>query len=76
VEQQRLMLRLDPARYEEVMQQEGCSPMDFTGRIMKGFVFVGNDALRTKKQLDYWIGLALEYNKVAKASKKKKTKVS
>jgi TfoX/Sxy family transcriptional regulator of competence genes len=72
VEQHRLMLRIDPARYDEVIQKEGCSPMDFTGKPMKGFIFVDIDVLRTKKQLDYWLGLALEYNKVAKASKKKK----
>lgn len=72
VEKERLMLRIDPEKYEEVIEKEGCQPMDFTGKPMKGFVFVDTDVLRTKKQLDYWIGLALEYNKVAKASKKKK----
>jgi hypothetical protein len=46
--------------------------MDFTGRVMKGFVFVDIEALNTKKKLEYWVDLALEYNKVAKASKKKK----
>lgn len=73
VEKERLMVRLDPARYEEVMEKEGCKPMDFTGKVMKGFVFVDADELTTKKKLAYWVGLALEYNKVAKASKKKKT---
>jgi len=28
--------------------------------------------LNTKKKLEYWVQLALEYNKIAKASKKKK----
>jgi hypothetical protein len=39
---------------------------------MKGFVFVGIDVLNTKKKLKYWVKPALEYNKIAKASKKKK----
>src|SRR5713226_7280408 len=69
VEQERLMVRLDPARYDEVMEQEGCKPMDFTGKIMKDFVFVDIDALNTKKKLEYWVKLALEYNKIAKTSK-------
>jgi TfoX/Sxy family transcriptional regulator of competence genes len=73
VEQQRLMVRLDPAKYDEVMEKEGCKPMDFTGRIMKGYVFVDIAALHTKKKLEYWVNLALEYNKIAKASKKKTT---
>ena len=72
VEQERLMVRLDPARYDEVMEKEGCRPMDFTGRIMKGYVFVDIDALDTKKKLEYWIILALEFNKIAKTSKKKR----
>jgi TfoX/Sxy family transcriptional regulator of competence genes len=74
VEKERLMVRLDPAKYDEVMEKEGCMPMDFTGRVMKGFVFVDVAVLNTRKKVDYWIQLALAYNKVAKASKKKKTK--
>ncbi len=72
VEQERLMVRLDPDLYEEVMEMEGCKPMDFTGKVMKGYVFVDIEALNTKKKLEYWIKLALDYNKIAKASKKKK----
>ena len=74
VEKERLMIRLDPAKYEEVMEKEGCRPMDFTGKVMKGFVFVDADALTTKKKLGYWIKLALEYNKIAKDSKKRTAK--
>ena len=72
VEKERLMVRLDPAKYDEVMEKEGCKPMDFTGKVMKGFVFVDIETLNTKKKLEYWIKLALEYNKLAKQSKKKK----
>jgi TfoX/Sxy family transcriptional regulator of competence genes len=72
VEKERLMVRLDPAKFDEVIEKEGCKPMDFTGKIMKGFVFVDAAVLNSKKKLGYWINLALEYNKVAKASKKKK----
>ena len=72
VEKERLMVRLDPDKYEEVMEKDGCKPMDFTGKVMKGFVFVDADVLNTRKKLEYWIKLALEYNKIAKASKKKK----
>ena len=72
VEQGRLMVRLDPERFDEAMEKDGCKPMDFTGKIMKGYVFVDIDVLQTKKQLEYWVGLALEFNKKAKPSKKKK----
>lgn len=71
VEKERLMVRLNPDIYEEVIEKEGCKPMDFTGKVMKGYVFVDIDALNTKKKLEYWIKLALEFNKIAKASKRK-----
>lgn len=71
VELERLMLRIDPEKYESVLKNKGCSPMDFTGRPMKGYVYVDAEVLRTKKQFQYWLKLALEYNKIAKASKKK-----
>jgi len=72
VEQERLMLRIDPAEYDEALEKNGCVPMDFTGRVMKGYVFVDAAVLTTKKNLSYWMRLALDYNKIAKASKKKK----
>jgi len=74
VEAERLMVRLDPLKYEEAMEKEGAKPMDFTGKIMKGYVFVDIEALNTKKKLEYWLRLALEYNKIAKTSKKKSLK--
>ena len=74
VESERIMVRLDPEKYEEVMKKEGCKPMDFTGKVMKGFVFVDADVLNTKKKLAYWVNLALEYNKIAKVSRKAATK--
>jgi TfoX/Sxy family transcriptional regulator of competence genes len=72
IEQDRMMIRFDPGIYEEIMEKEGCSPMDFTGRVMKGYAFVDANVLNTKKKLEFWIKLALEYNAIAKASKKKK----
>ena len=74
VEKERLMVRFDPAKYDEVMEKEGCKPMDFTGKVMKGFAFVDIDVLKTKNKLYYWIKLALEYNKIANSSKKKTVK--
>ena len=71
VEKDRLMVRLNPDIYDEVMEKEGCRQMDFSGKPMKGFVFVDADVLTTKKKLEYWVKLALEYNKIAKTSKKK-----
>jgi TfoX/Sxy family transcriptional regulator of competence genes len=67
-----LMARIDPAVYQTALEKRGCREMDFTGRPMKGFVFISPDGTKTKKELNHWIGLALEYNKIAKASRKHK----
>ena len=45
--------------------------MNMKGKVMRGYFFVKSNALKTKKQLNYWVQLALEYNKLAKSSKKK-----
>ncbi|MFN8299734.1 MAG: TfoX/Sxy family protein [Chitinophagales bacterium] len=66
-----MMVRLDPAIYEQALEMEGCSDMSASGRSMRGFVFVDTEALNTDKKLAYWVGLALAYNKEAKATKKR-----
>ena len=69
-----MMCRVGPDAYEAALEKTGCREMDFAARPMKGYVYVGEEGIRTKKELQYWIGLCLEYNKVAKAAKKKKRK--
>jgi TfoX/Sxy family transcriptional regulator of competence genes len=70
VHKDRLMVRIDPGQYDDLIEKEGCMPMDFTGKVMKGLVFVDAGVLNTNKKLEYWVKLALEFNKIAKASKK------
>ena len=67
-----LMARIDPEIYEEALTRKGVRDMDFTGRPMKGYVFVDPEALDLEADLEYWIQLALDFNPKAKSSKKKK----
>lgn len=73
IEKNRLMVRLDPKEYESALQRKGCVPMDFTGRPMRGFVFVDPTVLRTEAQLTRWLDLALDYNPRAPQSRRKKS---
>jgi TfoX/Sxy family transcriptional regulator of competence genes len=66
----RIMCRIDPAIHEETIQKKGCRTMEMKGKEYKGYVYVNEESLKTKKDLDYWTGLALDFNKKAKASKK------
>lgn len=66
-----MMCRINPAMDEIVLEKKGCRIMDFTGKPMKGYVFISEEGMKTKKAFDYWVNLCLEFNSLAKASKKK-----
>ncbi len=68
----RMMCRIDPAIHEEATKRKGCRSVIMRGREYRGYVHVDEDSIKSKNDFDYWIKLALEYNKVAKASKKKR----
>lgn len=72
VEQNRLMARIGPEAYEDALTRIGCHPMDFTGRPMRGFVFVEPEGLRTEKDLTFWLELALAYNPLAEKTASKR----
>lgn len=65
-----LMARIDPEIYVQALSKKGCKEMNFTGRPMKGFVFVEPEGIDLDKDLDYWIDLCLDFNPKAKSSKK------
>ena|SRR6185312_14556382 len=69
VEKNRLMARIGPDVYDETLKRKGCRPMDFTGKPMRGFVFVDPEGLKSTKDLRFWVGLALAYNPTAKKSR-------
>jgi len=67
-----MMCRIDPAVHEEAVEKNGVRTVVMKGREYKGYVYVHEDVVKTKKDLNYWVNLALEFNKYAKAAKKKK----
>ena len=58
---QDLMVRLDPASAEAALAEPGARPMDFTGRPMRGFVFVGPKGMRTDPSLRSWVDRGVAY---------------
>jgi TfoX/Sxy family transcriptional regulator of competence genes len=65
-----LMLRVAPEKHEELVELPGCRDMDFTKRPMKGYLYVSQDVLNSRKELKKWIDLAIDFNAIAKSSKK------
>ena len=58
-----LMARIGKENHEKALQIPGCRPMDFTGKPMNGYVFVAPIAVDMDVDLEYWIDLALGFNK-------------
>ena len=69
-----MMCRINPTLDETVLEKNGCRPMDFNHKPMKGYVFVSDVAMKSKKDFEYWINLCLDFNHQAKAAPKKKKK--
>jgi TfoX/Sxy family transcriptional regulator of competence genes len=67
-----MMCRINPDIMDEALERQGATIMEFTGRPMKGYIIVDETGYKTKKDFDYWINACIEFNKFAKASKKKK----
>lgn len=57
-----LMLRVGEEKYQMEIHKKVCLPMDFTGRVMRGYLFVTPEGFDLDDDLEYWIKLALEYN--------------
>lgn len=69
-----LMARIGPDKYQEALGKEGAKEMNFTGRPMKGYVFVEAVGTDMYEDLAAWVQLAINFNPFANASKKKRTK--
>lgn len=59
----RMMIRVDPARNQELMQKPGCQTVMMRGRKYAGYIHIAEDHLSSDEILYDWIELALEYNR-------------
>lgn len=62
--QDRLMVRVGKLNYEELLQKEGSRKMDFTGKPMRGFLFLGPEAFDIEADLNFWVAQALAFNRL------------
>ena len=54
-----LVLRVGAERFEQALKRPHARPMDFTGKPLKGFVYVSPEGVGTRRQLDEWLAMAL-----------------
>ena len=56
-----LMLRVGPQAGEDALRRPHARVMDFTGRPMRGYVYVDPPGFATEAQLREWVGLSLAF---------------
>ena len=57
-----LMAKIGEKSYKEEIKKDVCLPMDFTGRPMRGYIFVSPNGFDLDVDLEYWIQKVLDYN--------------
>ena len=56
-----LMVRVGAEAHDAALRRPHARPMDFTGRPMKGYVFVGADGCRSAKAIRPWVERGAEF---------------
>ena len=67
------MVRLPPEEGEAALAQPGARAMDFTGKPMKGFVFVNVNGLKTERMLQSWVDRGVAFASSLPPKKPKRT---
>ena len=62
----RIMVRIGKLPYDHLLKKEGSRVMDFTGSVMRGFLYIDPDGFDKEEDLDFWIEKALEFNALIK----------
>jgi TfoX/Sxy family transcriptional regulator of competence genes len=62
-----LMVRIGPDAHASALTERHVRMMDFTGRSLTGYVFVGPKGFATPEALEAWVERALEFNRTLKA---------
>ena len=61
IQGERLMARVGPELYNEALKWPHARPMDFTGKPIRGFLYVQPSGLKTAAQLRRWISASVAY---------------
>jgi TfoX/Sxy family transcriptional regulator of competence genes len=65
----KLMARVGAENYEKLLKKEHSRPMDFTGKPMKGIIYVEPGGLTSDKDLKEWIEVCLDFISTLPAKK-------
>jgi TfoX/Sxy family transcriptional regulator of competence genes len=69
-----LVVRIGPDANDNALKEPHTRPMDFTGRPMKGYIYVSPDGLKTPAQLRKWLIRGLAFVASLPPTKRKVTR--
>ena len=55
------MARIGPKNYENCLSKKFVNEMDFTGKPMKGMVYIESGGISEDEDLSYWLNLCLKF---------------
>ena len=61
VERDKLVVRVGVESYEQLLQKRHVKPMDFTGKPLRGFIYVLPAGLKRRESLKAWLDWGLQY---------------
>ena len=61
VHKEDMIVRVDPAKHEKLLKKASAKVFDITGKPMKGWLMVGPEGYKTKKQLSAWVKEGVEF---------------
>lgn len=59
----KLVARVGPEAYESCLKLKNASEMTFTGKPMKGMIYVAKEGCKTNSQLGKWIDRSMDFVK-------------
>ena len=69
-----LMLRFDPSLQDELSEKDSYEAMLMKSKEYKGYFYINPVGFKKRNDFEFYLNLCLDYNKVTKSSKKRKTK--
>jgi len=57
-----MMVKIDP-KNKEVLKRKGANVAVMRGKEMPGWIFLTKEAINTQEDFDFWVQLAVAYNK-------------
>ena len=69
----KLMVRCLPDDYNTLLKKPHAGEMTFTGKPLKGFLYIAGEGVKTDRQLQKWLDIGIEFaNKTPQKKKNKK----